>query len=85
MTLKFPENREKFLGLGEAASGIGFMAGPAIGCLLFNAFGFCWAFLSFSIFLTFTGALCLYNLPSSLNSSDPVEIDENATIGSEAE
>lgn len=35
IAIKFPENRERYLGLGEAASGIGLMAGPAVGGFLY--------------------------------------------------
>lgn len=67
IALKFPENRERFLGLGEAISGIGLMAGPAIGAYLYNAFGFLAAFFSFAVFLIVAGIICVIFLPQSLN------------------
>jgi MFS family permease len=63
LTLKFPENREKFLGIGEAASGIGLMAGPAMGGFLYSACGFFYAFLSFAGILLVSATLCLFYIP----------------------
>jgi len=69
ITLKFPENREKFIGLGEAASGIGLMAGPGIAGFLYTYMGYFWAFTGFVIFVGCSGLLCMFYIPSSLNHS----------------
>jgi MFS family permease len=45
ITLKFPENREKFIGISEAASGIGLMAGPGIAGIFYLYIS--WLFLCF--------------------------------------
>jgi MFS family permease len=36
ISINFPEHREKYIGLGEAASGIGLMAGPGIAGILYS-------------------------------------------------
>ena len=40
ISLKYPENREKFIAYGEIASGIGFMSGPAIAGVLYTFLGY---------------------------------------------
>lgn len=76
--IKYPKNREKFIGLAEAAAGVGFMAGPAIGGILFNFLGFFWTFISFGTFLMGTMTICYFYLPDSLNNS--VADSENVSI-----
>jgi MFS family permease len=68
MTYQFSENREKYLGMGEAAAGIGTMVGPVIGSVLNSYFGYFWAFMFFAIMLGFSGILSFFILPNSLNN-----------------
>ena len=63
ISIKFPENREKYIGLGEAASGIGLMAGPGIAGILYSYLGFFKAFLVFAVFIIFAGILCFIFIP----------------------
>jgi MFS family permease len=65
ISLKFPENREKYIGLGEAASGIGLMAGPGIAGILYTYFGYFEAFLGFAIFIIFSAIFCYFYIPES--------------------
>ena len=81
--LNYPENREKFIGLGEASSGVGFMVGPGFGGILFNLLGFFWAFMGFASFLLLTMTLCYLYLPDMLNNS--VVTSENISIKNEDE
>ena len=67
MTYKFSENREKYLGMGEAAAGIGTMLGPVIGSLLYSFCGYFWAFMFFASLLGISGILSFIVLPNSLN------------------
>jgi len=41
---EFPNNRDEFLGYVEGAVGMGLMAGPIIGQLIFNLVGYQWTF-----------------------------------------
>ncbi len=63
ISLKFPENREKYIGLGEAASGIGLMAGPGIAGILYSFCGYFKAFFGFVVFIAITGIFCWYYIP----------------------
>jgi len=67
MTYKFADNREKYLGMGESAAGLGQMIGPVLGSLLYHYFGYAGAFLLFAGLLAFAGILSLLVLPNSLN------------------
>lgn len=75
MTNQFSENREKYLGMGEAAAGIGTMVGPVIGSVLYAYFGYFWAFIFFAVMLGFSGILSFFILPNSLN--DKVRCSNN--------
>ncbi len=57
ITYKFSDNREKYLGMGETASALGCMMGPAIGGLLFTTFGYAGAFLVFGLLMGVAGIL----------------------------
>lgn len=63
ISLKYPENREKFIGLGEAFSGVGLMAGPGIAGILYTYFGYFSAFFGFVIFIALSGVFCLVFIP----------------------
>lgn len=71
IALKFPENREKFIGIAEAASGIGLMTGPGIAGLLYTYIGYFYAFLAFVIMVSVSAILCLIYIPKSINNSVP--------------
>ena len=69
ISLKFPENREKFIGISEAASGIGLMAGPGIAGLLYAFIGYFNTFIVFVFIVTISGIFCLVYIPNSINLS----------------
>lgn len=69
ISLKYPENREKFIGLGEAFSGVGLMAGPGIAGVLYTYFGYFSAFCGFVIFIALSGIFCYAFIPSSINGA----------------
>ena len=69
LTFAYAENREKYLGMGEAATGIGLMVGPVIGGLINTFFGYVATFLFFALILLLAGILCFFFLPKSLNDS----------------
>ena len=63
----FPENREKYLGLGEAAAGIGLMVGPVLGGILNTVLGYRDCFFVFSGILGLNIIISFLVLPNSLN------------------
>jgi MFS family permease len=77
ISLKYPENREKFIGLGEAFSGVGLMAGPGIAGVLYTYFGYFSAFFGFVIFIGLSGIFCQVFIPASMNGHYSEE-DEDA-------
>jgi MFS family permease len=81
ISLKYPENREKFIGLGEAFSGVGLMAGPGIAGILYTYFGYFSAFFGFVIFIALSGVFCQVFIPSKMNGhySEEDEEKENDT------
>ncbi|CDW79392.1 permeases of the major facilitator superfamily [Stylonychia lemnae] len=76
LTSIFPENREKYLGYGEASAGVGLMVGPVIGGLLYSYLGYFWCFIIFSLIILITTVLCFFVLPASLNRVEE-NLDEN--------
>lgn len=75
LTFKFPENREKYLGFGEAAAGVGLMFGPVIGGVLYTWLDYFGAFMCFAVFLAFGGMLCWFYIPNSLNARLDIQTD----------
>lgn len=69
MMCKFTENREKYLGMGESAAGIGMMLGPVMAGLFYSQVGYFGAFMLFAGFLLFAAILSFFILPNSLNKS----------------
>lgn len=67
LTLIFSENREKYLGLGESATGLGLMLGPVIGGLVNGYFGYFVTFMVFTVMLVFNLILVIFMLPNKLN------------------
>ena len=68
ITIIFTENREKYLGYGESAAGLGCMLGPVFGSVLNSAFSYFTAFLVFSVILAIAGLAAYFLLPETLNS-----------------
>ena len=89
ISLKFPENREKFIGLGEAFSGVGLMAGPGIAGVLYTYFGYFSAFFGFVIFIALSGIFCQVFIPASMNGTyneDDEDVEkENETRSTDKE
>lgn len=65
----FSENKEKYLGYGESAAGLGLMVGPIIGGLINEQLGYFWTFLFFGAFLFLIAIINLILMPASLNQS----------------
>ena len=67
LTCIFSENREKYLGYGESAAGIGLMVGPVLGGFLFEKTNYLATFCFFGGMLTVNALMCVFVLPTSLN------------------
>ena len=67
IALVFNENREKYLGYGEAAAGFGLMLGPVIGSIINEVFGFMMTFLFLGIFCFGSLVLSWIMIPNYLN------------------
>jgi len=76
LTSVFPENREKYLGYGEASAGVGLMVGPVLGGFLNTYMGYRNCFLVFSGIIAITTGVCIYFLPTSLNRVEEIEGNE---------
>jgi len=73
ITYVFAENREKYIGMAEAFTGIGLMIGPVFSGFLYEWIGYFLTFLVFSMVLVISGILTLFFAPSSLNKSTIIE------------
>ena len=69
LTSVFSDDREKYIGYGEAATGFGLMLGPVLGGIFNSTIGYMGAFLVFAGMLLFFGVLAFYFIPNSLNNS----------------
>ncbi len=70
----FSENKEKYLGYGESAAGLGLMVGPLISGIINEWFGYFPTFLFFGIFIGFMTIVNVLLMPKCLNeveSSEP--------------
>ena len=63
----FSDDREMYIGYLEASEGMGLMMGPALGSVVYGAFGYEWAFYSFSIMIVMTFVVQMIFLPNHLN------------------
>jgi MFS family permease len=80
MTYQFSDNREKYLGMGESAAGLGQMLGPLMGSLFYTNVGYFWAFIIFASFLLFSAILSFIILPNSLNLKLNVQSEEECRM-----
>jgi len=69
ITFVFSDNREKYIGMAEAVSGIGLMIGPVIGGFLYTLTNYFWTFVFFSAVLFISGSFTFVVTPNSLNES----------------
>jgi MFS family permease len=83
ISLKFPENREKFIGIAETASGIGLMAGPGIAGFLYAYLGYFNAFFIFVILIIVSAIFCLVVIPNSINNSCGTIDNERRSVNSQ--
>ncbi len=67
LTSIFSEDREKYIGYGEAATGLGLALGPVLGGILNNAIKYLGAFMVFAGLLLVFGVLNFFFIPNSLN------------------
>lgn len=65
----FSDNREKYIGMAEAVSGIGLMLGPVIGGAVYTLTNYFWTFVFFAFVLGLSAAFTMYAAPNSLNKS----------------
>lgn len=65
------DQKEFFLGLSEAAFGIGCTVGPPLGSFAYNLFDFDWAFYAFSIMIALDGLAIFWYVPDKLNYVSP--------------
>lgn len=70
ITIEFPDDREKFIGLAETAIGVGLMLGPFLGGILYHNLGYEWTFYIFALMIFFGGVNCFIWLPNRLNKND---------------
>lgn len=61
------DQKEFFLGLSEAAFGIGCTVGPPLGSLAYNLFDFDWAMYTFSIAIVLDFVAIYLYVPNKLN------------------
>jgi MFS family permease len=79
ITFVFSDNREKYIGMAEAFSGIGLMIGPVISGFLYTYADYFWTFVVFGVILGLSCIFTLFVTPNSLNKSiqdEDGEIDE---------
>ena len=76
ITIEFAEEKEKYLGQAEAATGIGLALGPTIGSLMYAQVGYMFTFVIFGVILILGTILAFFMLPQSLNlSGEAQELD----------
>eukprot|EP00347_Sterkiella_histriomuscorum_P020522 403337480 len=69
ITFVFSENREKYIGMAEAVSGIGLMLGPVIGGAIYTLTDYFWTFFFFAAVLFLSALFTFYAAPNALNKS----------------
>lgn len=69
LTNVFSDRREKVLGYGETAAGLGLMVGPLIGGELYVEFGYFWCYMMLAAFLFCDMIFTLFVMPNSINGS----------------
>ena len=67
ITFVFADNREKYLGYAEAATGMGLMIGPVIGGFIYAFVDFFWTFAIFGVILAFSMLITVAITPNALN------------------
>lgn len=65
----FSENREKYIGMAEAVSGIGLMLGPVIGGGIYTLTTYFWCFFFFAFVLFLSALFTFFAAPNTLNQS----------------
>ena len=67
IVLEFHKEKEKHLGLAEAAVGIGLMIGPVLGSLMYGFLSFMGTFMTFAGILFLNLIVVYFCVPNSLN------------------
>jgi MFS family permease len=79
---KFPEQKETYISLMEAAVGLGLIVGPPMGSVIYGLGGYAWTFYAFALIITANVILCLVCLPADLNKeSQKHEVVEETVEG----
>jgi MFS family permease len=76
----FSEERDKYFGYIEAASGLGLVIGPPIGSMIYGRFGYQWAFYSTSIFVFINVIICMFFVPNKLNLNHESNVSKRQTL-----
>lgn len=86
LTYIFAEDRERYLGYGEAVTGLGQCIGPIVGSLMFSRIGMLWTFIIFAIIIMIIGIFGFIFIPNSLNqkfSDSDSEVHERMSAKAE--
>ena len=67
LTNMYSESREKVLGWGETAAGMGLFVGPILGGELNTKFGYFWCYITLAAFLLLDLIFTIFVMPQSLN------------------
>ena len=70
LTNTFSENRERVLGFGETAAGLGLMVGPILGGSLYVKFGYFYCYIILAGFLLCDMIFTAFIMPNSINFSN---------------
>ena len=66
----FHEDKAKYIGICEAVGGLGLMAGPPIGSIIYSFKGFSFTFYFFGLTNLLAALLVLFLVPRSVNQED---------------
>jgi MFS family permease len=81
VTIEFPKKREEYCGYCESAVGIGLMAGPVIGSLIYGLVGYEYTFYCFSGIIALGLILSFFLLPNRINKVAEPKDDDSRKSG----
>lgn len=67
VTILYPIDTEKYVGLCELSIGLGLMIGPLLGAAIYSYFEYFWTMIIFGFFLLIIGIIEQFAIPSFLN------------------
>jgi MFS family permease len=83
LTNTFSENRERAIGFGETAAGLGLMAGPILGGFLNTTFGYAYCYYILAGMLACFALFNVIVMPNSINFSTVQEEEEVISLTEE--